>query len=132
MKIYFSRSVRGGDDDYNIYTNIMALLENYGEVLSDHKKIREENTEVDNVFVYNRDVNWIKISDIMVAEVSTPSLGVGYEIAYAELLSKKIICLYRYGANKKLSSMIAGNSNIQVINYNNVEELKDIFDKYLK
>ena len=66
MKIYFSRSVRGGSDDYNIYTNIMELLERYGEVLTDHKKDQNApNLKLENTFVYQRDVAWVKESDVV-------------------------------------------------------------------
>ena len=58
----------------------------------------------------------------MIAEVSTPSLGVGYEIAYAERLNKKIICLCENTAN--LSSMIGGNPKLDLILYSKVDELK--------
>ena len=43
----------------------------------------------------------------LVAEVSTPSHGVGYEIAMALNLRKPVLCLYRQGA--RISKMITGN-----------------------
>ncbi|MEI7962017.1 MAG: nucleoside 2-deoxyribosyltransferase [archaeon] len=44
-------------------------------------------------YIFDRDVAWIKEADLVVAEVSMPSVGVGYEIGFAESLGKKIICL---------------------------------------
>ncbi len=58
--------------------------------------------------VYQRDTAWIQACDAMIAEVSTPSHGVGYEIAYAIGLGKPILCLYRQGA--RVSKMITGNT----------------------
>jgi hypothetical protein len=44
-------------------------------------------------------MSWLKEADVIVAEVSTPSLGVGYEIGKAEDMGKRILCLYK---NKKI------------------------------
>jgi nucleoside 2-deoxyribosyltransferase len=63
---------------------------------------------VDPVEVYTRDVAWLREADALVAEVSTPSHGVGYEIALALTLGKPVLCLYRQGA--RVSKMITGNT----------------------
>jgi 2'-deoxynucleoside 5'-phosphate N-hydrolase len=77
--------------------------------------------------IYSRDVSWIKEADVLVAEVSTPSLGVGYEIGRAEEMNKKILCLYRDQEDKKLSAMISGNPKIEVARYKEKEDaLKQI------
>jgi len=68
-------------------------------------------------------------ADIVIAEVSTPSLGVGYEIGLAEKLGKKIICLYKEGSNKSLSAMINGNKNLIVKKYKTKKDLFRIIDK---
>ena len=47
-------------------------------------------TYYSDVEIHDRDMNWITQSDIFVAEVSNPSLGVGYEISAAISLNKKI------------------------------------------
>ena len=68
----------------------------------------------------------------MVAEVTTPSLGVGFEIARAENMGKKILCLYRPGPDRSLSPMIAGNKFLTVIEYKNVDELDKVFLNFIK
>lgn len=45
-----------------------------------------------------------------VVEVTQPSLGVGYEIAQAEIMGKKMLCIYRNG--DKLSAIIGRNKNL--------------------
>ncbi|XP_063425753.1 5-hydroxymethyl-dUMP N-hydrolase-like [Mytilus trossulus] len=50
----------------------------------------------------------LKSSDVVIAEVTQPSLGVGYEIGRAVGMDKKILCLFRPNSGKKLSGMIAG------------------------
>jgi nucleoside 2-deoxyribosyltransferase len=63
---------------------------------------------IDPVTVYQRDIAWVEACDVMIAEVSTPSHGVGYEIALALTLGKPVLCLYRQGA--RVSKMITGNT----------------------
>lgn len=69
-------------------------------------------------------MNWVRESDVVVAEVSTPSLGVGYEIGQAESMGKKILCIYRNGSPKNLSAMIEGNNRVKVLKYEELEGLK--------
>jgi nucleoside 2-deoxyribosyltransferase len=133
MKFYFAGAIRGGRDRLDVYIKINELLEKYGEVLDKHvaspnvDKI-EENNSLEEIYI--RDVNWIKDCDILVAEVSTPSLGVGYEIAYAERLEKRIICLY--DSNINISAMISGNNNFELISYQNINELLNKLEDKLK
>ena len=72
--------------------------------------------------VYRRDVNWIEHCDLLIAEVSTPSHGVGYEICYALQIGKPVFCVHRAG--KPVSKMITGNSdpNITVMAYGSIDQ----------
>lgn len=124
MKFYFASAIRGGREKVDICIKINELLEQYGEVLDKHVANPNVNDlEKNKSFedIYNRDINWLKECDILVAEVSTPSLGVGYEIAYAEKLGKRIICVYDASIN--ISAMIGGNKTIELISYKDLDEL---------
>ena len=44
--------------------------------------------------IYERDMKWLLEADAVIAEVSNASLGVGYEIARAEMMQKPLLCLY--------------------------------------
>ena len=50
-------------------------------------------------------------SDVVVAEVTQPSLGVGYEIGRTVELGKPLLCLYRPVEGRLLSAMIRGLDN---------------------
>src|SRR6266403_140997 len=112
MKIYFAGSIRGGRDDAPLYFKIIEELKQYGEVLTEHigdsalSGMGEERTSKD---IFDRDMQWVKASDVVVAEVTQPSLGVGYEIGQAEAMGKRILALYRETEGKRLSAMIGGN-----------------------
>lgn len=95
MKIYFAGSIRGGRSDVKLYEQIIRYLKNFGEVLTEHIGTQSltKGEDDNNRFVHDRDLKWLASSDVIIAEVTTPSLGVGYEIAKGVELSKKS-CVY--------------------------------------
>ncbi len=132
MKIYFAGSIKGGREKQKEYYELIDYIKLYGEVLTEH--IGNDNTDIDNEIkystsedehVYIRDTKWIDMCDVLIAEVSIPSLGVGYEIAYAESKGKQVICLYNINSEKSLSYMISGNIKNKVIKYRNLDEAKN-------
>src|SRR3989338_3179970 len=136
MKIYFAGSIRGGRSDKEIYNKIVSLLGEYGEVLTEHVGSLDLTSlgeiGLGDERIYERDMAWLRESDALVADISMPSLGVGYEIASAEVLKKKILCLYREGAEKKISGMINGNKNLIIKIYKTVEDLHKILKEFFK
>lgn len=113
MNIYFSCSITGGRKDQPVYAAIVqALLEDGHHVptaILASPQILEMETIVDPREVYRRDVNWVQACDALIAEVSTPSHGVGYEIALALMLEKPVLACYRAGS--AVSKMILGNDH---------------------
>lgn len=130
-KIYFAGSISGGRQKAKDYEKIIAILARYGKVLTEHvgSATLSSQGEVDktDVQIYERDVTWIQEADILVADVTVVSMGVGYEIRYAEGLGKKVICLYQYqvDGSSKLSSMISGNQNLQIVYYCDLVNLEE-------
>lgn len=129
MKIYFAGSIRGGRDDMQLYAQVITLLSKYGKVLTEH--IGDQTLSIlgeDNVtdeFIYERDIKWLDEADVVVAEVTTPSLGVGYELGFAEG-KKPILCLFRNQTGKQISAMINGNKNFIKKTYSDLPSLEPI------
>lgn len=124
MKIYFSGSIAGGREKVNDYARISNELEKYGMILDKHvvnPSFSIDNETLSPEQIYKRDVSWIDECDVVFAEVTLPSLGVGYELAYAESKHKKVICMYE--KRKNISKMITGNINFIQIPYTNIDEL---------
>ncbi len=127
MKIYFSGSISGGRDHAAIYQHVVAYLQALGhEILSAHvadPDVLEREKDTPPRSVFERDVAWVHGCDAMIAEMSTPSLGVGYEYGLAVHLGKAVLCVYQSGV--RLSKMITGNPapNLTVINYSTEPEL---------
>jgi hypothetical protein len=126
MNVYFACSITGGRKDEGVYQAIVdALLATGHEVptaILATPKAAVIETIVEPVEIYTRDVNWITACDTLVAEVSTPSHGVGYEICYALNRSKPVLCVYRKGVT--VSKMILGNTdpNLRVRSYTSIPE----------
>ena len=135
MKIYFSGSISGGRAHEAIYQHLVAHLQAQGHtVLSAHVAdpvALEAEKDLPPREVFERDSNWVKECEAMVAEVSTPSLGVGYEYGLAVQLGKPVLCVYRSGV--RLSKMISGNPapNLTVAAYSSESELDAIVDPFL-
>merc|ERR1719220_715158 len=113
MKIYFCGSIRAGRQDVDLYAKIVALLSDHGQVLTPFvadKTITVTGSEHEggDKGIHDRDVNLLRESAVIVAEVTQPSLGVGYEIGRAVDMGKPILCLYRPQTGKLLSAMIRG------------------------
>ena len=66
----------------------------------------------------------------MVADVTVRSLGVGYEIAYAESKNIPILCLFNSTQKKPLSAMILGNQRLECSNYTNLNEAISGIDQF--
>ncbi len=135
MKIYFAGSIVGGRENAQIYAQIVEYLLAKGhEVPSAHvarPDVLHWEKKNPPSLVYERDIGWVRESEVMIAEVSTPSMGVGYEIATALHLGKPVLCLYRQDST--VSKMILGNTepNIGVKAYNTPEELLSLIDGFL-
>ena len=97
-----------------------------GKILTEHvgnSKLTEQGEkDMPDAEIFQRDFAWIHEADIVVAEVTQPSLGVGYELGLAESAGKPIICLFRETEDRRLSAMIAGNSKLMVHQYEDVDE----------
>ena len=135
MKIYFAGSICGGRNDARLYERIIDYIKSYGEVLTEHigyQSLTEKGDDEESSYIYRRDIEWLSSSEILIAEVSTPSLGVGYEVAKAVQLKKPVLCLYRPQKGKRLSAMIAGCPDILNAEYTSLEEAKKVIDKFIK
>ena len=136
MKIYFAGSIRGGREDAALYMQIIEYLKTFGEVLTEH--IGDPNLTrlgddgpTDN-YIHDRDLEWLQSADVLVAEVTAISMGVGYEIGRAVESGKKVLCLFRPDSGKNLSAMIAGCPGLELVNYRNLADVKIVLANFLK
>ena len=112
MNIYFSASIKGGRQLVQTYAEMVQELKKYGNVLTEHIADSDyaKTGYLPADVIYKQDVDFLCDSQVVVAEVTVPSLGVGYELAYAERRGIPVYCFYdsRLG---NVSSMVLGNPN---------------------
>ncbi|MGN0940138.1 MAG: nucleoside 2-deoxyribosyltransferase [Selenomonadaceae bacterium] len=92
-KVYFAGSIRGGRQDAELYRKIISAINETDKVLTEHVgdlSLSLVERQGDKA-IYEQDTAWLRESDIVIAECSQPSLGVGYELAYAEKLASQYI-----------------------------------------
>ena len=135
MKIYFAGSIRGGRQDAALYEQIIQYLKSFGEVLTEHVGDPALTSAGDDGpndhFIHDRDLEWLQSSDVIVAEVTTVSMGVGYEIGRAVEMRKPVLCLFRGEPKYNLSAMISGCSDVELIYYSSFGDVKKTLKKYL-
>ena len=136
MNIYFACSITGGRQDELVYQKLVAALQEFGHHVPTALLASPEVIPLEGVVipeeVYARDVAWIAGCDLLLAEISTPSHGVGYEIGYALSLGKPVFCLHRQGC--KVSKMILGNPDphLTVRTYGTPEQAVQLLNTYLE
>lgn len=134
-KIYFAGSIRGGRQDQDLYRQIIGYLATRGTVLTEHvgdsgMTLMGDN-EPEDPEIYRQDMGWLTQSELIVAEVTIPSHGVGYEIAKAEDMGKPILCLHRPEKDRKVSAMLTGSPHLEIREYRCVQDAMDLIDAFL-
>ena len=124
MKIYFAGSIRGGRHDAELYRKVIAVLKEKHQVLTEHIGDLSLSTVEDkgDKAIYEQDTAWLRECDVVVAECTQVSLGVGYELAYAEAHGKEIHIFYR-PQKTQLSAMLAGNERFHIHRYADEAEI---------
>lgn len=121
MELYFCGSIRGGRDDAELYATLIDELSTHGTVLTDHIGAAAPEEDLSDRAVHDRDLEWLDTADAVVAEVTTPSLGVGYEIGRAVAAGTPTLALYRPAGDHALSAMIGGCGAVELVEYSAIE-----------
>ena len=133
-KVYFAGSIRGGREDAAVYKRIIDYINATDTVLTEHIGLGslsvKARTKEDDVHIYKRDTEWLRSSDVLIAECTNPSHGVGYELAYAEARNIPVHIFYdKRKAN--ISAMLNGNAYFKVYPYENEAEIYSVLYEIL-
>ncbi len=130
LRLYFAASITGGREDAPLYEAIVAGLGALGQVLTQHvgspSLTAAGETGLSARQIHDRDLAWLLQADAVIAEVTTPSLGVGYEIGVATRQGIPVLALFRPGCGRRLSGMIGGSPGVEVLEYD-AAHLPDLF-----
>lgn len=135
-KIFLSGSIRGGRQLLDTYRFMYDALEEAGaEVLSWHvadPDLEENESKMTEQEIYDRDMGLLAKSDALIAEVTVPSTGVGYEICRA--IDRKIPVLCLHIPDAVVSAMVLGNPDpsLEVRTYSNEATLNEILVKFIR
>ncbi len=134
MKIYCSGPISGNTDYKRFYLEIINHVISLNHVaFSQLNKDFHTPDDFTDSEIYMRDINWIYHSDLLIAEVSGSSTGVGYEISYA-LHQKKIPVLVLAHINvKRVTAMLTGCENelLTLKRYSDQNDLKKIITGFI-
>ena len=132
-KVYFAGSIRGGRADAELYRRMIEFIKETDTVLTEHvgnPAVIESEEGQSDTQIYNQDTLWLLGSDILVAECTCPSLGVGYELAYAERFG--IPCHILYNKSRtSLSAMLSGDPYFTIHPYTSEAEVFAILEEIL-
>lgn len=129
MIIYCAGPIRGDSTHQIYFKNIIKYVEQLGHsVLSGISEKFNSTIPLTDKQIYKRDLKWIDGSKVMIAEISGPSLGVGFEIAYALFERKLPVLAIHYSQVDQISAMILG-CDLELLT---VQKYKDEGDMKMK
>ena len=135
MIVYCAGAIKGDTTYQKFLKEIIIYLSSL-----DHTPLSELNANFKSTIpltdkeIFKRDIKWLEQSKLMIAEISGPSLGVGFEISHA-LYELKIPVLALYNSKvESVSAMITGCTSklITIKSYSDMEELKNIVAEFIK
>jgi hypothetical protein len=133
--VYFAASISGGREEASTYLELATWLSERAIVLTEHVADQAlaagGESALSDREIHDRDLAWLAQADAVVAEVTVPSLGVGYEVARALQHGIPVLCLYRPVPGRRLSAMIAGASGVEVVAYEHLSEAKLAISRFL-
>lgn len=119
MKIYLACTVRGDRGGLIGAREVAALLERGGHTVMTSHLLADDVEAAESALsereVFERDVRWLDEADLLIAEASGSSYGVGFEVGYilgrAERTGQRVILLYDRSRASHVSRLIAGNTH---------------------
>ena len=119
MNIYLACTVRGDRGAVAGLRSLVTSLEDAGHTILT-KHLLEDNVDgaesaLTERAVYERDIAWLDACDVLIADASGSSFGVGFEVGYvlgrSDRTETRVVLLYRAGRRDQISRLIVGNAH---------------------
>jgi nucleoside 2-deoxyribosyltransferase len=136
-RVFFSCSMRGGFSKLAQaeLRKIPDLLESLGlELLSRHQTQDDFITSESRLMeqqIHDRDYRWLQKADLVIAEITNPSLGVGAELADAVRLGIPVLAVYKREYEHEISAYIRGKAGVLCQPYSDTADLKEIIREFI-
>jgi len=119
MQIYLACTVRGDREAIAGLRALAANLESAGHTILTkhllHDDVETAEAALTERAVYERDIEWLTACDVLIADASGSSFGVGFEVGYvlgrADRTNQRVLLLYRGDRRDRISRMIVGNAH---------------------
>jgi hypothetical protein len=135
MRIYLACTVRGDRGAVIALRSLAAALEAIGHTILTRHLLEDGVDAVEAALteraVYARDIRWLESCDVLIADASGSSYGVGFEVGYvlgcSERTTQRVLLLYRADRLSQISRLIPGNSHPRctVVPYEDAADLVD-------
>lgn len=140
MIIYLAGTVRGDRGGVAAGRALAAGLKARGHnVLTEHllrDDVESAESQLSEAEIFNRDLAWLDSCDVLVAEASASSFGVGFEVGYvlarAAETGKRVFLLHREDAAPRISRLILGNTHPACVRvpYSSIADLESFLERY--
>ena len=119
MNVYLACTVRGDRSALAVVRELADTIERLGHtVITRHLLADDADGEEGRLTerdVFERDMRWLESADLLIAEASGSSYGVGYEVGYvigrADVTGQRVLLLYDASRRNRVSRLIAGNTH---------------------
>ena len=138
VRIYLACTVRGDRGGVLAGRVICERLEQHGHlVLTTHlleDGVDAAEAQLTDRDVFLRDLEWLSQCDVLIAEASGSSFGVGFEVGYvlgrAAQTGQRVLLLHEAARAGSISRLIVGNSHdaCETLAYRSLEELAAFID----
>jgi hypothetical protein len=128
-RIYYAHSISGNHID-NEWTpdDIIPVIQSYGHQVLSEDFYNESIQPLQKYDIFQRDIAMLKTSDLVIANITNPSLWVWYELGYAECHDIRVICFYQAHLTTNISGMILGNQYFHILPIHTMQELKNMIE----
>lgn len=134
MIIYCAGPIKGNTEFKDNYAQVVDIVESLGHTaLSEMSNKFHSSIPLSAKQIYARDIKWLEGSKLMIAEISGPSLGVGFEIAYALFVKKVPVLAVHKSDAPDVSSMITGCNDPKLIvkKYTDTDDLAKTIQNFI-
>ena len=132
MKVYLACTIRGDRSALPVVTAVRDVLVGLGHEVMTERFLSDTAESEDGALserqVFDRDLAWLEACDVLIAEASGSSYGVGFEVGFilarAAQTGQRIVLLFDEARRASISRMIsgAGHARCRTIGYQNAAD----------
>ncbi len=142
MNIYLACTVRGDRSAIGTVRALADSLKAMGHTVLTRHLLEDDVDTAESALterdVFARDMAWLNAADLLIAEASGSSYGVGFEVGYvlgrSERTGQRVLLVFDEARRPVLSRLIAGNDhpNCTTRSYRRSEDLLRVVPAFLR